>query len=254
MEFLRSRIRRTKLGELAYLAINASLPVVLLLLIYWFNSPWPALALVFISKWRIFALRPRFWLVNVKANAVDLLVGMSAVGLLFYSMSSLPLALAVTIGYGAWLLYLKPRSGVSSLLTQAGIAQFVSLMVLFRFSTEINEFLLLIGCFVIGYSVARHVLSGYEEDSIEFLSHLWGLILVQLGWILNHWTIVYDIGLPLQVPMIALITLVVSFAVARLYNASKTGQMTDTLVRATAIFSISLLAIILIFARWDVTI
>lgn len=257
MEFLRSRIRRGKVGEIAYLGINALLPFALLLLIRSFDSLYPALALVLLSKWRILALRPRFWWVSIKANAVDLMVGVSVVSLLSQlqtAQASIWLELFVVVGYGVWLLYLKHRSTQSAILLQAGIAQFLALTVLFSISTSINDFLVIIGCWVIGYAVARHVVSNYEEESIELLSCIWGLVLVQLGWLLFHWTNVYDIGLPIKIPQIALFGLVISFVAVRLYVAGKTERLTRTMLRATMLYSVALLVVILIFSRWDITI
>ena len=254
MEFLRSRIRRSKLGELAYLGINALLPIALLLLVHNFDSIYPALALVLLSKWRILALRPRFWWMNIKANAVDLLVGVSVVGLLYLSMASLPLQIVIALAYGGWLLYLKHRSDVGSIMLQAGIAQFLALTVLFSLSIIINDLVVILGCWVIGYSAARHVLASFEEDATDLLSCIWGLLVAQLGWLLYHWTIVYDINLPVKVPQIALITLVVAFGAARLYSAAKRNRLSDTSVRTNAIFAAVLVVIILIFSQWDVTI
>ncbi len=37
-----------------------------------------ALSIIVLSKWRMFAVRPRFWLANIRANAVDLIVGLSS--------------------------------------------------------------------------------------------------------------------------------------------------------------------------------
>jgi hypothetical protein len=257
MEFLRTRLRRGKLGEAAYLAINAVLPLAVLLLVNSFDSFYPALALVFLSKWRLLALRPRFWWLSLKANAVDLLVGASAVGLLWQLhvvAASVWLQLIVAILYAAWLLYLKPRSSHSAILLQAGIAQFVALTLLFSISAIVNDFVVVAGCWVIGYSAARHVLSNYEEESMELLSCLWGLLLVQLGWLLFHWTNTYDIGLPIKIPQIALLSLVISFAAARLYTAARANRLDSTVVRVTAIFSAVLVVVLLVFTRWDVTI
>lgn len=254
MEFLRSKIRRSKVGELAYIGINVLLPIVLLLLVRNFDSIYPALALVLLSKWRILALRPRFWWTNIKANAVDLLVGVSVVGLLYLSMTSLPLQIAITLAYGGWLLYLKPRSDNRSIMLQAGVAQFLALTTLFSLSTVVDELVIIAGCWVIGYSVARHMLSNFEEDSTDLLSCVWGLLTAQLGWLLFHWTIAYDLSLPIKIPQIALIMLVLSFGVARLYSAAKHNRLSETAVRANAIFAAVLLIIILVFSRWNVTI
>src|ERR1017187_6909274 len=38
-----------------------------------------ALSLILLSKWRMFAVRPRFWPAIIRANAVDIMVGLSAV-------------------------------------------------------------------------------------------------------------------------------------------------------------------------------
>jgi hypothetical protein len=257
MELLKTGIRRTKVGELAYVAINAALPIVLMLLVLSFSSAYPALVLVVLSKWRVFALRPRFWWVNIKANFVDFLVGMSYVGLLYLSSGSNTNTVALlllALGYGVWLLYLKPRSDHASIMVQAGVAQFVGLVVLFSLSVVINEFFIILGCFCIGYVAARHVVANYEEDHAEFLSYTWGLAISQLGWLMYRWTDTYDLRLPFKVPMIALLVLVISMAAGRMYAAAKAHRLTVTLVRSTAIFSMVLIAVILIFARWDVTI
>lgn len=256
MELLKTGIRRTKVGELAYIGINAALPLVLLLLVLDFGSAWPALTLVMLSKWRVFALRPRFWWVNIKANFVDFLVGVGYVGLLYFSTGNLPVMLLLAIGYGIWLLYVKPRSDHGSVMLQAGIAQFLALTVLFNLSTApgVNEFFIILGCFIIGYIVARHVVANYEEDRAEFIAYGWGLVVSQLGWLLYRWTNVYDVSLPFKIPQIALLTLVISMAAAKLYAAAKAHRLNMSLVRSTAIFSAVLIAFILIFARWDITI
>jgi hypothetical protein len=254
MELLKTGIRRTKVGELAYIGINAALPIVLLLLVLDFSSAYPALALVLLSKWRVFALRPRFWWVNIKANFIDFLVGVSYVGLLYLSAGNLPIMLLLAVGYGVWLLYIKPRSDHASVMLQAGIAQFLALTVLFSLSTTINEFFIILGCFAIGYIAARHVAANYEEDRAGFISYTWGLVISQLSWLLYRWTITYDVRLPFKIPQIALLSLVISMAAAKLYAAAKARRLTMNLVRSTAIFSAILIAFILIFARWDVTI
>jgi hypothetical protein len=254
MELLKTGIRRSKLGEMAYVAINAALPIVLMLLVLNFGAAWPALALVLLSKWRVFALRPRFWWINIKANLVDFLVGISYVGLLYLSAGSIPIMLVLAIAYGVWLLYVKPRSDPPSILLQAGIVQFVALTVLFSLSVVIQEFLVILGCFCIGYVAARHVVINYEEDHSEFISYAWGLVISQLAWLMYRWTVTYDLQLPFKVPQIALLSLVLSMAAARLYVAAKANRLSSSLIRSTMVFSVVLIAFILIFARWDVTI
>ena len=253
MELLKTSIRRTKVGEVAYIAINAALPFVLLFLVQGFDTAYPALVLVLLSKWRVFALRPRFWWANIKSNFVDFLVGVSYVGLLYLSIGTLWPMVVLAVAYAAWLLYLKPKSDHASIMLQAGIAQFAALVVLFNLSVVVHELFVVAGCFIIGYIIARHVVTNFEEDHPEFISYAWGLVLSQLSWLLYRWTISYDLRLPFDVPQIALLVLVVSMAVGRLYGAAKAHRLTKGLVRTTMIYSAALIAIILIFADWSAT-
>lgn len=240
------------MGEFAYFAINALLPIALVLLVRNFDTPYPALVLVALSKWRVFALRPRFWWTNIKANLVDFIVGISVVGLMFLSQD-LIIQYILAVGYGVWLLYLKPKSNNRAIMLQAGIAQFLSLAILFNLSPILNDAEIIAGCWIIGYVVARHVLGSYDEEFTEFISAFWGLFVAQLGWILNHWSLSYAINAQLQIkiPQISLLVLVISFAVSRLYVAAKLGRLKDSAVRITTASSAILLFAIIILTHWD---
>ncbi|HSE61697.1 MAG TPA: hypothetical protein VLA88_05380 [Candidatus Saccharimonadales bacterium] len=254
MELLKAKATRNRVSEAIYIGLNALLPIAVFALVELFDPPYLAVGLVLLSKWRIFALRPRYWWVSIKANMVDVLVGLSVVGLLYLSTDQFALKLLITLGYAAWLLMLKPRSNAQGVMLQAGVAQFASLVVLFHFY-RLPEFVVLLGCWAIGYIAARHVVSNYEEPHIELMSALWGLVLAQLGWLAWRWTVAYHLGpLPIMVPQIALIMLVVGFCAARMYHANKHDRMTPPMLRGTAIFGAVLLAVILIFSPWDATV
>jgi hypothetical protein len=254
IELLKAKATRNRVSEAIYVGLNALLPLALFALVQLFDPPYLAVVLVVLSKWRILALRPRYWWVSIKANMVDLLVGLSTVGLLYLATKEqMFLQIIITLAYGAWLLVLKPRSTAHGILLQAGIAQFVSLVVLFHFY-RLPEFVVILGCWAIGYISARHVVSNYEEPHVELLSALWGLFLAQLGWLAWRWTIAYNVGLPIFIPQIALIMVVVGFCAARMYHANKHERMTKPMLRYTAIFGAGLLAIILLFSPWDATI
>lgn len=254
MELLRAKATRTRVSEVIYIGLNAFLPLAVLALVRLFDPPYLAVILVLLSKWRIFALRPRFWWANIKANLVDLLVGVNAVGLLYLSGNDhLWLQILITLLYCAWQLALKPKSGMHGVMLQAGIAQCTSLLVLFHFY-RLPELVIIVGCWVIGYVCARHMISNYEEPYIEVMAALWGLLVLQLGWLCYRWTIVYNLGLPILIPQIALIMLVIGFCAARMYHANKHGRMTASLLRGTAIFGTALLLVILLFSPWDATV
>lgn len=254
MELLRAKATRTRVSEVIYIGLNALLPLTVLALVRLFDPPYLAVLLVLLSKWRIFALRPRFWWANVKANLVDVLVGISAVGLLYLAGNEhLWLQILITILYCAWQVGLKPKSDMHGVMLQAGVAQFVSLLVLFHFY-RLPEAVVIMGCWLVGYVCARHMISNYEEPYIELMAALWGLFVMELGWLCYRWTIVYNLGLPILIPQIALIMLVIGFCAARMYHADKHERLTMPLLRGTAIFGAALLLIILVFSPWDATV
>lgn len=76
-DFMSLKSARNRAGEVVYHSLNALLPFALLLLVWAFEPPYVAYGLVLLSKWRIFALRPRFWWANIKTNLVDISVGLS---------------------------------------------------------------------------------------------------------------------------------------------------------------------------------
>ncbi|RKV95158.1 MAG: hypothetical protein D8G53_09440, partial [Candidatus Saccharimonas sp.] len=79
MDLLKTVKRRTFWSEIVYHSLNLGLAAVLLAIARTIQSPYPALALVILSKWRVIAVRPRFWWANIQANLVDVAVGVGIV-------------------------------------------------------------------------------------------------------------------------------------------------------------------------------
>ena len=67
MDLLKSSKRRAFLSELVYIVLNVGLAVAILAVVLAIESPLPAIALVLLSKWRVLAVRPRYWMANIKA-------------------------------------------------------------------------------------------------------------------------------------------------------------------------------------------
>jgi hypothetical protein len=97
MELLKTVKRRTFWSELVYYVLNIGLAATLLVIAQAFQTPFPALALVVLSKWRIIAVRPRFWWANIQANLVDLTVGIGVVGLMYLPTSVFYFRVALAI-------------------------------------------------------------------------------------------------------------------------------------------------------------
>lgn len=221
MDLLKAVKRRSAVSDLIYNILNIGLAIALLLVVQTAASLWPAFLLVLLSKWRVLAVRPRYWLANIQANLVDFIVSISTVVFLFGAQDSTVLQIIITILYIAWLLVLKPRSKRNMVVVQAGVATFVGVAALSMISFAWPVSLVVVGMWLIGYATARHALGAYDESHILLLSLIWGFVIAELGWIAYHWTVAYDIpGLAgIEIPQIAILVLALSFVAERVYNS-----------------------------------
>lgn len=250
MEFLKSSKRRSVISELIYVALNVGLAVAVLAVVWVVESPLPAFGLVFLSKWRVLAVRPRYWFANVQANLVDLIVSVSVVVLLYAASEAIIAQILLTILYIVWLLYVKPRSKRVFITIQAGAALFLGVTALMSVSYDWLSSLVVLFMWLIGYSAARHVLGNYEEVHIAFYSLLWGLIVAELGWLMYHWTFAY--ALPgvgdIMLSQTAIIVLAMSFLAERTYGSyTHHGVVRSGDIIMPTLLSVSLVVILLAF-------
>lgn len=250
MELVKSAGKRTSLvSEILYVAFNLGLALGVFLLVI-FGLPNLAYLLVAISKWRVFAVRPRFWWANIKANLLDLLLGLSVVTMMWQASELLWAQAILAILYGLWLSILKPRSDRASVLTQAGIAQFMAITALFSISFDLAAWVVVACMWVIGYISAQHALSSFEDVDQTLLSLVWGLIVAELGWLAFSWTIAYSLSPAgvFKIPQIAFIITLLGFFASKAYAiyAAK-GKLRLNDLTAPAVFSGSIILVILIF-------
>lgn len=246
MELIKSAAKRSRVSDIVYIILNLVLVVGVLVLTLAFSPPYLAYLLVVISKWRVFAVRPRFWWANLLTNTVDLLVGISTVTLIWQASGAILAQLLIAILYAGWLLVLKPRSNRSSMLMQASISQFLSLTALFSVAHLVDSSVIVIACWLLGYVVARHVMLAYDEEDQTSLSFVWGFLMAELGWLAYHWTVAYDITANLLVPQVAIIAGLFGFVCAKFYDAQFHGQKLGKRLRAPTLFAIAVIAILLI--------
>lgn len=224
MEFLRVARRRTVLSEVVYILLNLALAAAITAAVIATGTPWLALALVLLSKWRVLAVRPRYWLAHIETNTVDFIVGIGTVVLMFVAGQSndqmgVPVQIGLAVLYALWLVFVKPRSKRAFVVSQAAIAVAVGTMALMSLSYEWPSSIVVVFMWIIGYSSARHVLSAYSETSLRFLSLVWGFVFAEIGWLLYHWTIAYTLPFAgaLQLSQMTLIVLLLSFVAERIY-------------------------------------
>ncbi len=250
MELVKSAGKRTsRLSEALYVVFNVGLAIAVFALVY-FELPVVAYALVALSKWRVFAVRPRFWWANIKANLLDLLLGLSMVTMMVQSSEALWLQSAVATLYALWLVLLKPRSEQSAILFQAGIAQFFAITALFSVSFDWPAWLVVICMWVIGYISAQHAISSFEDNDVTLFSLIWGLVVAELGWLGYSWAIAYTLvpAASLKIPSIAVIVTLLAYFSSRAYKvymAKKKLRLRD--VAFPAVFSSGIILMILIF-------
>ncbi|HEX6258366.1 MAG TPA: hypothetical protein VFZ48_02725 [Candidatus Saccharimonadales bacterium] len=227
MELLKSASRRSLFSEATYIVLNLALAGATLGLVLAFDSPLPAFIFVLLSKWRVFAVRPRFWFANLQTNLVDTLVGISAVVLMWQATGTLLFQVVIAALFAAWLLVLKPRSKRHAMLLQAGIAQFASLTALFSVAYLWPSSAVVVCVWLIAYSTARHALSAYDEEDVTLLSLIWGFVGAEIGWLAYHWTIAYA---PLEsvsafkIPQVAILLLGFSYLAERVYASYRHNE------------------------------
>jgi len=250
MEFLKSSKRRSVFSELIYILLNVALALAILGVVWAIDSPIAAFALVLLSKWRVLAVRPRYWFANIQANLVDIIVSLSIV-ILLYAASGAPIAqCTLTLLYIGWLLFVKPRSKRIFVAIQAGTATFLGVTALMTVSYDWMSSFVVLAMWLIGYSCARHVLLSHEEAHVSFYSLVWGLFIAEIGWLTYHWTFAYELpGVgSIKLVQAAIIAIALSFLAERVYTSYiKHGSVRASDIILPALLSVSVILVLVSF-------
>lgn len=203
-----------------------------------------ALSLVLLSKWRMFAMRPRFWPAIIRANAVDIMVGVSFVVFIAYA-SSVSMQFLLAMLYAVWLLVVKPATGTLSISVQAMLGQLAGLMALFLAWTAGPLWGLIAITGIICYVSARHYFDSFDEPYARLLAYLWAYFGAALLWLLGHWLLYYGI-----VAQPTIILSVIGYGLAMLYFFDHTGKLNATLQRQFFFVMFAAVVIILALSDW----
>lgn len=227
-----------------YVLLRALLPI-LVLAITATGFPLIAAALVLLSKWRMFAVKPRYWLPNIRANLVDIFIGLSVI--VFIAGTNLWLTQVIwTVLYIVWLVWLKPRSDSVSVMLQALIAQALTIVAFYRVDSEQTLIAGILATWLICYACARHFFNAFEEPMIRTLTQIWALFGATIAWILGHWVIQY-----LFLPQIALVLTIVGYGLAMLYYLNLNEKLKATTRRQLIGVMGLLLLIVVVFSDWQ---
>lgn len=233
----------TGFANIFHLLLLITLPVVVFVLVR-LKFDLLALITVILSKWRMFAVRPRFWAANIRANAIDIIVGLSVVVFMSHS-SSIGLQAIWAVLYGIWLIFIKPRSSLLFTSLQAGIGQLCGLMALYLTwaAGPLAGLVFVTGwiCFL----AARHFFDSFNEPYARLLAFLWGYFGAALAWLLGHWLLFYQL---MAQPTLLLSAL--GYGMAVLYYLDHHGRLNKGLQLQFVLVMFSIVLLVLSFSDW----
>lgn len=203
-----------------------------------------ALSMIVLSKWRMFAVRPRFWPANIRANAVDLMVGLSIVLFMSHSASAF-IQLAWAVLYAVWLIVVKPASGLLMTSVQALIGQLCGLMALYLVWAAGPLYGLTLATGLICFLAARHFLDGFDEPYARMLAYFWAYFGAALAWLLGHWLLFYQF---VAQPTLLLTT--IGYGLAVLYYLDHHDRLSQTVRRQFIFIMIAIILVVLTFSDW----
>ncbi|HET7827858.1 MAG TPA: hypothetical protein VFK97_03255 [Candidatus Saccharimonadales bacterium] len=242
---LPARLKPVKgFSHLFYVALNVLLPVLAFILVR-INFVGLAIALVILSKWRMFAVRPRYWVANIISNGVDIMVAVALI--LFMAGTSVTWwQLFWVLLYGLWLVWLKPRYDVLSVSAQAMVGQLLGLGLLYLKFGDSSIVMLVAGTWLVTYLAARHYLTSFEESHSALLAHIWAYFSASLAFVLAHWLLFYG-----TLAQIIVILTTIGYGLAALYYLDATERLNQALQRQLVGIMLAILLIIVIFSNWS---
>lgn len=254
VSFINAKRSKALLSQGLYIILNVLLALAALILVLVTNSPMLSCILVLLGKWRIFAVRPRYWLMNIKANLVDIIVGLSVAFCLYLiGDGNLVAQIVLTVLYAVWLVFIKPSSKPYMTNIQAGTALILSTTVATSLCYSLPSIALVLASALIGYAVVRHILvNNLNDDSNpELVSCAAGLVMAELSWAAYHWLAAYNIsGTELKVPQFTIVAALIGYAAVMVYKAYqdkgdakvRSQDITPPIIFAGAVIAVVLIA------------
>jgi hypothetical protein len=230
-------------SHVLHIVFNVLLPVIAYVLVR-IDFVSLAILLVLLGKWRMFAVRPRYWMANLIANGVDIMTGISFV-IFMANTSEKWWQIFWVVLYALWLTRLKPRSDVLSVSAQAMVGQLLGLSVLFLKFGDAPLATLVAATWVITYVAARHFLTSFEEPHSALLAHIWAYFSASLAFVLGHWLLFYG-----DVAQIIIFLTVIGYSMAAFYYLDAIDRLTPALKKQLLGMMILILLIVILQSDW----
>ena len=212
-DYVLARKTRNIASSAVHVLLNILLGIGSVLITVFSGSPLLGVLLVLVSKWRVFAVRSRYLMLNIKSNLVDLIVGLSIVVLAYYAGSSLAPVHFILMGiYVVWLTIIKPMSSETANLTQSLFAVFLGVSAATFLTAGTDPVVDVLLVFLVGYAASRHVLAQTNSKDFTLTTLVCGLVFAEIAWLCNTWSIIYTFGASgIRIPQIAIILTIFAF-------------------------------------------
>lgn len=248
-DYIFIRKSRNVLSSFLHVIMNILLGVGSILVTIISGSWILGILLVFLSKWRIFAVRPRFWFLNIKSNLVDIIVGSSFVLIAFFAGTEiLPVHFILAAFYTAWLIFIKPLSNEVGTIIQSICAIFFGTTATVIATSSLNSVALILVEFIIGYGASRHLFVQKSDENFSYLSVICGFFCAEISWLASTWSIIYTFGASgIIIPQLALILAISAFSFIKIfYSISRhDGKLKFSEILAPTLFGLVTLGIII---------
>ena len=222
-DYILARKSRNIASTMVHVFLNLLLGIGSVLITVLSGSPVLGLILVLVSKWRVFAVRARFLVLNLKSNLVDIIVGVSIVLLTYFAGPSfLPVDFILMLIYCTWLLFIKPLSSENATLIQSLFAVFLGISAATIMTANLDAIVITLLAFLIGYAASRHVLSQTSDKEFTLTTLVCGLVFAEIAWLCHSWNIIYTFGSTgVRIPQLAVILTIFVF----IYNSARQSMI-----------------------------
>lgn len=231
-------------SHVLYLLLNILLALTVFMLVR-IDFTSIAAVIILLSKWRMFAVRPRFWVANIRTNAVDLIIGLSVLGMMSETQTSW-LQLLYAALWIVWLIFIKPRHDTLWVSVQALLGQAVGLTAVFSAFDHTSLFFIVLAVGSICFFCAHHFFYSFDEEHIRLLAYTWAFFGSAIAWILAHWLIYYY--RVVAQPTLLLFTL--AFSLGTLYYLDHFDKLSKTVRRQVVFILITIITVIIVFSDW----
>ena len=222
-DFILMRKSRNIASNMVHIFLNLLLGVSAVLITVLSASPALGILLVLVSKWRVFAVRARYFFTNLKSNLVDIIIGISVVLLAYYAGPEfLPVDFILMALYSIWLIFIKPLSSENATLAQSIITVFLGISAVSIMSANLNTIVIVLLAFLVGYAASRHILVQGSDKDFTLTTLVCGLIFAEIAWLCQSWAIVYTFGnTGIRIPQLAIILTIFAFV----YNYARQAMV-----------------------------